>query len=279
MLIGDKFSMIDANALDPKLFNTYEHHLRQIDEIDYSGDRPHLSCEDVLDAHYLIAEHFRKLGEGIGGFGPKDVNLLSTAVGKQLTSAGGKFVYTDLWDIAAALTVGLITNHPFHDANKRTAFLSSVYMMMENGYTPRVDIQEVEDFTVEIANYHAETAKHIRVEEVAPRLKTMFRETDNRISYVVTYRELDHILKQHGFHLDAPLKNYIFVYKGDVRILKIGFPGMSREVGRNVIALVRKATNLTADQGVDAQVFFKGADPLKLLIGAYEEPLKRLADR
>mgnify|MGYP003119892246 CR=1 FL=1 len=284
--IGQQYSfklkgglMIDESYLDPRLYNTYRHHLDQISEVDYSGDRPHLSCEDVLDAHYLIGEHFRKLGEGIGGFGPKDVGLLSSAVGKQLASAGGSFVYNDLWEIASALTVGLITNHPFHDANKRTAFLSSVFFMLEHGYTPRVDIIEVEDFTVEVAEHHQKTGHHISVEDVAPTLKTMFRERDNRIAYVVTYRELDNILRQHGCSLKNPSGNYIDVFKDEQRVAKIGFPGMSKEVGRKAIASVRKATQMTPDHGVDAQVFFKGADPLSVLIGEYEEPLKRLADR
>lgn len=271
--------MIDKEYLSPRLYDSYLHHLEKIDEFDYSGERPHLSCEDVLDAHYLIGEHFRKLGEGIGGFGPKDVGLLSSAVGKQLASAGGSFVYSDLWEIAAALTVGLITNHPFYDGNKRTAFLSSVFFMLEHGYTPRVDIRDVEDFTVEVADYHRKTGKHIQVEEVAPRLKTMFREQDNRIAYVVTYRELDNILRQNNCSLRNPSGNYIDVFAGEERVTKIGFPGMSKEVGRKAIASVRKATSMTPEYGIDAQVFFKGADPLSLLIGEYEEPLKRLADR
>lgn len=271
--------MLDRSTLTPKLFNLYEFHLSQIDEIDYSGDRPHLSCEDVLDAHYLIGEHFRKLGEGIGGFGPKDVGLLSSAVGRQLTSAGGSFVYCGLWETAAALIIGLITDHPFHDANKRTAFLSSVYFLLEHGYVPRVDIVEVEDFTVDIANHHLNHGKHISVDEVWQKLKTMFRERDNRISYVVTYRELDQILRQHGCSLGNPSGNYIDVFKGEDRVARIGFPSMSKEVGRKAVATVRKTTGLTADNGFDAQVFFKGADPLNLLIGEYEEPLKRLADR
>ena len=200
--------MIDEKYLSKRLYNSYGHFLSQIDEIDYSGDRPHLSCEDVLDAHYLIGNHFLKLGEGIGGFGPKDVGLLSSAVGKQLTSAGGVFVYDDLWEIAAALIVGLITNHPFHDANKRTAFLSSVFFLLEHGFTPRVDIRQVEDFTVEIAEHHRNTGKHITVSDVAPSLKSMFREQDNRISYVVTYRELENILKQHGCSLRNPSGNF-----------------------------------------------------------------------
>lgn len=271
--------MIDSGILSDRLYNSYKNHLAQIDEIDYSGDRPHLSCEDVLDAHYLIGEHFRKLGEGIGGFGPKDMGLLSSSVGRQLTSAGGSFVYEDIWDIASALLVGLVTNHAFHDANKRTAFLASVFFMLEHNYIPRIDIQQVEDFTVEIANHHNTSGQHIKVEDVAPRLKTMFRPQDNRISYVVTYRELETILRQHGCGLRNASGNYIDVYKGENRVAKVGFPGMSKEVGRKAIGTIRKATGLMPENGCDAQVFFKGADPLSVLIGEYEEPLKRLADR
>ena len=271
--------MLDPKDLSPQLWTVYTHHFSQLDEIDYTGDRPHLSCEDVLDAHYLIGEHFRKLGEGIAGFGPKDMGLLSSAVGRQVASAGGDFVYQDFWEISAALIIGLITNHPVYDANKRTAFLSSVFFMLEHGYVPRVEIIEVEDFTVEVAEFHRKTGRHPRVEDIAPKFKTMFRERDNRISYVITYRELDGILKKHGFSLENPYKNYIDVMKGDQRVAKIGYPGPTKEVGRKAIATVRKATGLTAENGFDAQVFFKGEDPLNVLIGQYEEPLKRLADR
>lgn len=271
--------MLDRGDLEARLWENYAFHLEQIDEIDYNGERPHLSCEDVLDAHYLICEHFRRLGEGIGGFGPKDFGLLSSAVGRQLASAGGSFVYDDFWEIAASLVIGLITNHPFHDANKRTAFLAATFFMLEHNKVPRVNIEEVEDFTVEVAEQHALMGKHPSVEEIAARLRYMFRERDNRISYVVTYRELDAILRQHDCSLRNPSGNYIDVYRGEERVTKIGFPSMSKEVGRKAIASVRKATGLTAENGCDAQVFFRGEDPLSVLIGQYDEPLRRLADR
>lgn len=271
--------MIDQTAMDAKLFETYSHFLPQIQEIEFIAERPHLSCEDVLDAHFLIAEHFRKLGEGIGGFGPKDVGLLSSAVGRQVASAGGSYVYNGVWEIAATLMFGLINNHAFHDANKRTAFLSTVFFMLEQGFIPRVDIMDVENFTVEIAEYNNLHGHHMKIDDIWPRLKSMFRERDNRISYVVTYRELGQILGQHECSLRNPVGNYIDVFRGDHRVAKIGFPGMSKEVGRRAIATVRKETGLTAENGYDAQVFFKGADPLSRLIGLYEEPLRRLADR
>lgn len=271
--------MLDQSALAPELFRHYKFFLDKIEEIDYDGDRPFLNCEDVIDAHYLICDHFLKIGEGIAGFGPKDFNLLSSAVSRQLASAGGVFVHEDFWDIASSLIFGLINDHPFHDGNKRTAFLSSVFFMMEHGYTPAVDISEVEDFTVEIAEFKLINGRNMNISDISPRFKRMFRKQDNRISYIVTFNELDSLLRNHGCRLDNPSGNYINVYKGDARVAQIGYPGGTKEVSRNAISTVRKSTGLIPENGVDAQVFFKGADPLSALIGEYEEPLRRLADR
>lgn len=271
--------MLDQSALSPRLYEHYLHHYRQLDEIDYSGERAHLTCEDVMDAHYLICDHFLKIGAGIAGFGPRDFGLLSSAVSRQLASAGGSFVYSDFWDIASSLIFGLINDHPFHDGNKRTAFLSSVFFMMEHGYLPAVDITEVEDFTVEIAEYKRINGNHMEINQIAPKFKTMFRKQDNRISYIVTFNELQALLRKHGCSIGDPRGNFINVYKGSERVAQIGFPGWSREVSRNAISTVRKSTGLIPENGVDAQVFFKDADPLSVLIGIYEEPLKRLAYR
>ncbi|WP_162136608.1 type II toxin-antitoxin system death-on-curing family toxin [Oceaniovalibus guishaninsula] len=271
--------MLEETQIHPDLWNNYTWHLQQIDEFDYSGDRYHLSCEDVLDAHYLICNHFYRIGEGLGGFGPKDIGLLSSAVSRQVASAGGSFVYDTEWEIAASLIFGLVNNHPFYDANKRTAFLSSVFFMLESGYVPRVDISEIEDFMVDIASLNSREGRYLTVTEISSKFKTMFRERDSSTSYIITYRELRRILEQHGCSLRNPNGNYIDVYKGDSRVLKVGYPSESKEVGRKALMSIRKATGLTAENGYDAQVFFKGADPLKTLIGEYEAPLLRLANR
>lgn len=271
--------MLDRDTLSPRLFENYEYYYRKLDEIDYFGERPHLTCEDVLDAHYLICNHFLKLGEGIAGFGPKDFGLLSSAVSRQLSSAGGVFVYDDFWDIASSLIFGLINDHPFHDGNKRTAFLSSVFFMLQHNYLPSADITQVEDFMVEIAEFRSKHDRHMRVDEIAPKFKSMFRKQDNRMSYLVTFNELQGLLGSHDCSLESPSGNFINVYKGKQRVAQIGFPGWSKEVSRSAISTVRKSTGLIPENGIDAQVFFKGADPLSVLIGNYEEPLRRLAYR
>lgn len=273
--------MLEKHLISDVLYKNYLFYYEKIDEIqiDFDNSKPFLNCEDVLDCHYLICDHFLKLGEGIAGFGPKDFGLLASAVGRQLTTVGGVFVYESIWDTAASLMFGLINNHPFHDGNKRTAFLSVVFFLIENGYTPNVDIVEVEDFTVFIAEYRMKNGSNISIDDISSKLRRMFRSIDAQMYYVVTFNELNNLLRRHGCSIGNPSGNFINVYKGDARVSQIGFPGWTREVTRNAISTVRKSTGLTKDNGIDSEVFFRGADPLSKLIGQYEEPLRRLAYR
>lgn len=268
--------MLDETDLTPKLFENYRQFSALLTEIEDTEDRPYLACEDVLDAHYLICEHFFQLGEGIAGFGPKDFGLLSSAIGRQWASAGGMFVYDDYWDIAASVIFGLISDHPFHDGNKRTAFLSTVFFMAEHGYAPAVDMVALEDFTVEIAEHKQTTGRYLEVPDIAARLKTMFRTDNAPMPNRVTFNDLQAILNQHGFSLENPNGNRIDVHMGGQPVSQIDFAGWSQTVSRHAISTVRKSTGL---REVDAEELFNGADPLKTLIQTYEEPLRRLAFR
>jgi death-on-curing family protein len=273
--------MIDLELLfDEKMREVYNVNLSKVQSIHFEDPgRSYLSCEDVIDAHFLICDFFYRRGENLGGFGPKDLNLSASAVARQSASAGGAYVYTDIFDIAATLMFGLINNHPFHDANKRTAFLCVVFLLMENSQTPSVDVVEIEDFTVEIASHHAKNGHHMEVGNISNSLKRMFRREDCRMNYIIKFRELENILKIHGFSISSPSRNYINVYKGENRVAKVGYPGPHSDVTRSAMSTIRKSCGLTREIGVDAQVFFKGADPLSKLIGEYEAPLRRLAER
>jgi hypothetical protein len=52
----------------------------RIDEDDpYIGDTT-IGLREVLNAHFLLAEFFASTGEGLGGLGPKEPNLLHSAL-------------------------------------------------------------------------------------------------------------------------------------------------------------------------------------------------------
>ncbi len=194
---------------------------------------------------------------------------------------------------------GLIKNHPWHDANKRTAFLVSILHLQKIGRTPTVSHQAYEDFTVAVADdelqqlpvYHQirEPSPDREILTMAHFLKRNTRNIDlgNKL---ITYNELSTILNNRGFRLDNPKGNRIGLYRyldedgktpldSPKRIAHIGFHGWSREISQKDIDIVREASRLDARHGFDSQSFFNGLDDPLSLIEKYKEPLQRLAFR
>lgn len=258
-----------------------------------------IGIHEALHAHFLLVDYFFTVGEGIGGIGPKSIELLHSALGRQFVQFGGKPKWKDRVEICATLMFGLIKNHPFHDANKRTAFLSSILHLQKIGRTPTASHQEYEDFTVDIAdnkmhkyNWFDETNlsgvdRDIFV--ISKFMKKNSRQIDLR-SKLITYNELNSILKKRGLGLENPKGNKIDLVRyidsdGETilekpkRIAHVGFHGMSKQVSMKDINIVREASRLDARHGYDSQSFFNGLDDPLTLIKKYREPLERLAFR
>jgi death-on-curing family protein len=264
----------------------------------YVGDTT-IGIREVLRAHFLLAEFFASTGEGLGGLGPKDPNLLHSALARQFVQFGRKPKWNDRIQICATLMYGLIKNHPFHDANKRTAFLTSILHLQKIGRTPSVSHEAYEDFTVNIADNRLATYPRYsqtdlpspdrEIDVITHFLKRNSREIDLE-NKIVTYNDLDKILKRQGLTLLNPRKNRIdlvrFLSEDDLshlnkpyRIAHLGFHGWTREVSKKDIHIARGAAKLDIEHGYDSQAFFRGVDDPLTLIKKYKEPLKRLAFR
>lgn len=85
-----------------------------------------------------------------------DKNALSMAVNQPKQHIFGKDLYPDVFSKAAVLLINLIKKHPFHNANKRTAFLAAYIFLKLNGYSLKMENQEVVGFVVRIATYQGE---------------------------------------------------------------------------------------------------------------------------
>lgn len=86
-----------------------------------------------IDPRALLLLHFASLAEHGGLEGVRDEGLLESA----LNRPRNKFSYESEWDVfdlAAAYGFGLARNHPFHDGNKRIAFLAVGLFLAINGY-------------------------------------------------------------------------------------------------------------------------------------------------
>lgn len=81
-----------------------------------------------------------------------DRGKLESALAAPLATFGGEYLYRSPLERAAALLHGLCKAHAFVDANKRTAWLSTVPYLQESGYhLVQVDALRVADFVVDVA--------------------------------------------------------------------------------------------------------------------------------
>lgn len=291
----------------PRIQELYLHSLETVGDDDPYAGLGCLGIRDVLKAHYLIADHFYSQGSGLGGIGPKSMDMLNSALYRQHITNRGVPKWPHKLDICATLFFGLIKNHPFHDANKRTAFLSLLYHLETMSLCPTVSQKDLENFSVEVADNRLDRHKRYKkllkseiskddaaVRYISYYIRRNTRRVDKRY-YELTYKNLQTSLNRFGYELQNPRKNFIDVVrkeerrkifgilgereKIDVKVTQVAFPGWNSRVSRSTVSNVRKATGLTPDKGVDSQTFFKDADPLSILISKYQDPLRRLADR
>lgn len=85
-------------------------------------------CGDIAGFNAIILN----LPEGASALNRPE--LLGSAVQRPFTTIGRKFVYADGLFQASALLYSLIQNHPFTDANKRTAYWSCAFFLQQCGY-------------------------------------------------------------------------------------------------------------------------------------------------
>lgn len=279
----------------------YDRWLKKVgDDNPYEGNGI-INLKEVLLAHFLIVDYFYKEGEGIGGIGPKNLGLLHSALSRQVAGYGSYTKWSKGLDVCATLFYGLIKNHPFHDANKRTAFLVALYHLEKINRTPSLPQKEFERFTIKVADdsfaMKEKRSKRIRkgtdeeISEIAHFFRKNSRRQDKRF-YAVTYQQLNTILHRHGYSLENPVNNHIDIvriekksrlfrgqFEKKTKVGQIGFPCWTKIVGKGAINTVRRVTGLTPNKGYDSQSFYYEVDPLPALISTYEKPLRRLADK
>ncbi|WP_058301070.1 type II toxin-antitoxin system death-on-curing family toxin [Gorillibacterium timonense] len=106
----------------------------------------YLSAQEVIAINLAMIQRYSP-GEQVG---VKDPGMLESAVYRPQSSAFEEDAYPTLFEKAAALFESLGQNHPFHNANKRTAFTALVLFLRYNGLYFIMDTKKAEDFTVDM---------------------------------------------------------------------------------------------------------------------------------
>jgi len=102
-----------------------------------------------IDRALAVAIHDRQLAEHGGVAGVRDESLLESALARPQQTLSYSDRASDLADLAAALAYGLARNHPFVDANKRTAIVACETFIDLNGGT--LDADDAELFPLVLA--------------------------------------------------------------------------------------------------------------------------------
>lgn len=120
----------------------------------------HLSVDDIEIIHIQIID-----ASG-GSHGVRDRNRIESAVNSVHQTAFGTELYPSIFEKAAVLARGIVSDHPFLDGNKRTGIMSALVFLNLNGYdTSLLSSKELEDFAVQIA------VEHLTVKQIASWLK------------------------------------------------------------------------------------------------------------
>ncbi len=116
-----------------------------------------------IDEVALINKGQIQLFGGLHGI--RDRGLLESAVYDVQSSFGGKYLYKDIYHMAAGYAYGIIKNHPFIDGNKRTGIICSLIFLKYNEIDVVFEQEELYKLGIAIA-----TSKST-VEKIAALLK------------------------------------------------------------------------------------------------------------
>jgi len=104
-----------------------------------------LGVDDVIAIHEDTIEH-----EG-GRAGVRDRGLLESAVMMPRARFEGRYLHEGLPAMAAAYLFHIAMDHPFIDANKRTALAAALVFLAANGIEEDLGEEEVERVTLAVA--------------------------------------------------------------------------------------------------------------------------------
>ena len=105
-----------------------------------------------------MTAHVRLVKEFGGGIGVRDAGLIESALNRPLASYEGRLLYQTPFERAAVLWVGLIRNHGFVDANKRTAIAATARWLLAEGFRLRSGQDELVETAVATASNQLEVA-------------------------------------------------------------------------------------------------------------------------
>lgn len=107
-----------------------------------------IDLSEVEKIHDILIEKFG------GAKGIRDKGLLESSINRPYQTFDGQELYPDPVDKAAAIFESIVTNHPFIDGNKRTAYVLMRLMLKNYSIDINIGQNEKYDFVIKAASEH-----------------------------------------------------------------------------------------------------------------------------
>lgn len=109
-----------------------------------------LTKEQIFILHKCIYDRYG------GSYGLRDEGLLDSALMAPFQTFAGEDLYPEDKDKIAHMAYALISNHPFHDGNKRIGALALLTLLKINGYEVKATNEELTELIYKVAQSEAD---------------------------------------------------------------------------------------------------------------------------
>lgn len=258
-------------------------------------DLRYLREDEVLGIHYALVNDFADTSDPLYPAGVRGNHLLASAVMRPQTSIGDERKYPSVETAAAALLHSLIQNHPFHNGNKRSALVSMLVFLDENGFLPTCHEDEIFRLVLQVSQHRLvdSSLDHLPDREVLAIARFLLKNT-RAIEFgdrPITWRKLRRILQYYGCEMGlAPgvgnrmniqrkvRRKVLFGVREEDLKTQVYYGDEGREAERNTLKKIRADLQLDEEHGIDSHAFYSLAvsSPSDFII-QYRKTLHRLA--
>jgi death-on-curing family protein len=234
----------------------------------------YLTADEIRGIHECLEADFAGTDDPIEPAGVRDQNLLDSAAFRPLTSLGESLKYPTVEMAAAALFHSVALNHAFHNGNKRTALVTLLVFLDENGMQLTCGEDDLFKLVLLVAQHRIipRTADE-RPDREALHLAGWIRSNSRRQEQgerVLKWVRLRRILAAFSCELESPggVGNRINIQRKVVVPSRIGrtratllttqvfYAGDGTDVERNTAAKIRRDLHLDDEHGVDSRSFY-----------------------
>ncbi len=250
-----------------------------------------LTVNEVHGIHNALVDDFARTADPIDPPGVRNDHLIESAVFRPQTGMVGILKYPTVETSAAALLCALIHDHPFHNGNKRTALVSTLVFLDENGLVLTCTEDELFRFVLLVAKHkvtksHRYYSSDYETLAAAEQIYKWSRGV-SKAERTMTFLKLRPILEGYGCAItirsgrafivrEAPQRSRTIFGRRELQS-HVYYRNDGTDVPSDTVKKIRKDLQLDHEHGYD-EIDFYSKEPLRIdgFIAKYRKTLVRL---